>query len=193
MLKRVTGMIAVIVNLTFGANITLFRESTVKVAMVLMLILIVGNSQAQVTSNNSSQASTDVAQSLKLKIFAERTTIEVHDTINVRVWVESKFLDSAEVNVFFAKEQFGLIGDNPRTVMLPMDSPMLLTFIGNAQGESNILVYVSGINKVTREKMTETQEIRGIEVQSRRRWWTRLFPSAAIVGVLTLLMRVYLN
>lgn len=115
--------------------------------ILLSLILTFG-------ANITLQASTDVAQSLKLKTFAERTTVEVHDTIDVRVWVESKLLDSAEINIFFAEAQLGLIGDNPRTVMLPMDSPMLLTFMGNAKGESNILVYVSGINKVTKEKMT---------------------------------------
>ncbi len=92
-------------------------------------------------------------------------------------------MDTATVFILLPKEQLVLQGADSQTVSLPMDAPITFTLTGKFVGRSNVLLYVSGINKNTKEVMTLSQQIDGIEIQALTPWWLKLF-SNSLFGVL---------
>jgi hypothetical protein len=152
------------------------------VAMAFLALLEVASS-AQVTAEAPSQTPLPPRDPRGLEAFADRLAVKRGEGINIRVWVKSALIESAKGNVFYAGDQLELVGEQPREISISPDFPTTFTLRGKSAGKSNILVLVTGVNKITQELESVSKEIQGIEVQSRVQWATALF-SNSLLGVI---------
>jgi hypothetical protein len=117
---------------------------------------------------------------LQLEIFADRSVVKDRESIKVSVWVESSILESGSVTVLVAEDQLVLNG--AASYSLPRNSPIIFALRGKHPGKSNILVRMQGVHKDTKEMVSASQRLEGIEVQARTSWWSPL-PSSSLLGV----------
>ena len=145
----------------------------------------------------SQMQATSEGRELHLETFADRVVVKEGEIINIKAWVESELMDSVTVAVFFAKDRLALKGDDSRKVSLPISSPITFTFTGREVGKSNVLTYVSGLNKETNKMITTSQQIQGIEVRAPAQKWSALLSSplsGVILGaILTFLTTVLIT
>ena len=108
---------------------------------------------------------------LRLETFVDRVILKKDEPLNVQVWVKSKLMNSATVDIFYAKEQLTLAGNHSQPISLSQDSPVTFEFTGNNVGKSNLLIQVTGINKQTKEPITLKEKIENIEIKPLSQWW----------------------
>lgn len=144
------------------------------VAAIVFILALAGVAcQAQVTADTGAQTSSAQKELLQLETFVDRLVVKNGEGINVKVWVESKLMESATVTLHFTEDQLVLEGASSRP--LSKDFPMSFTFTGKRNGKSSILVRVDGTHKDTKERITASQRLEGIEVQAKTQWWAPLY------------------
>ena len=109
--------------------------------IAVFFTLVVMDAKTQAMPDALSQASPALKQPVQLTAFADRVTMKKDETFNVRVWVESKLLDTAVITVRFAKGQLTLKGEDSRPVPLPMNAPETFVFTAHSEGKFNIFLY----------------------------------------------------
>jgi len=163
-------------------------------AMASIFALAAVASQAQVAADAGARTPPAEKEPLRLETFADRLAVKRGESIDVKVWVASKLIESGTVTVHFAQDQLVLEGAPSR----PLPKGLLLSFIFRAKstGKSNILVRVEGTHKDTKETITASQHIEGIEVQGGAQWWSPLFSSSlfgVVIGALLAFLTTWLN
>lgn len=147
-----------------------------------MLPAFVAHSQQPTLVNPQLQTPSEPEQVLWLNVFVDRTVVQEEENFEVKVWIQSRMVKSGTVTVFFAKDRLQLKGKESVSFSLPMTSPITLAFMGKSGGKSNMFIYVSGINPVTKESITVTHQIDEIEVKAKAPLWSR-WSSGPLSGV----------
>jgi hypothetical protein len=118
---------------------------------------------------------------VRLEIFTDRLIVKEQEGLTLSVWVESRLLESGTLTVHLAQDQLHLEGTASRP--LPQTFPLTFALRGQRPGKSSILVRLAGTHKDTKEAITASQRLEGIEVQARTPWWSPLLTSS-LLGVM---------
>ncbi len=136
-------------------------------------------------TNNASQNS----QNQNIEIFADRDVINRGEQINLKVWVNSKEMNSATITIFYADKYLQSVKPTPQqkgkvlqNIDLSQKSSGNFTFTGVSTGKYNLYIKVEGTDKKNQKIPPTRLELKGLEVkESESLLWKLL--SNSLVGV----------
>lgn len=113
----------------------------------------------------NSAINSTLAPSINIETFLDRRSIQYGESINLKVWINSKITDSVDIQVFYSEDRLLLNNKKYRTVKLPINQPERFTFRGLKYGKYDLYLRITGINKNNNIPFVEHKIVRDIEVK----------------------------
>ncbi len=151
--------------------------------IIIIILVFLLTPEISIAQPHYEHNSDSINNPFKVQVYNDHNIIRINEKINIKVWIESDIVDYVNISIVFAKNQFIIDGKSTFSKSVPMVLPANFELIGKSVGKSNILVSVSGTNKVSKEKITSFKQVNGLEVQGKVKWWA-FMSLGPLLGVL---------